>query len=114
MLGKFFSLLEAPVEPTLQRSEYFVVGLSTTMLGVDTESFAENDTPRNEFIFFPIFLCTNRESFSPSTHLCVVFKIMIYEMTRSIVDIMISFQYLAHLFLLMCNLPTTGIWLDGL
>ena len=27
---------------------------------------------------------------------------------------MISFQYFAHLFLLMYNLPTTGIWLDGL
>ena len=35
-LGQFCSLLEAPVEPTLQRSEDFVVGLSTTMLGVDT------------------------------------------------------------------------------
>ena len=33
---------------------------------------------------------------------------------RSIVDIMISFQYFSYLFLLMCNLPTTGIWLDGL
>ena len=27
---------------------------------------------------------------------------------------MISFQYFAQLFLLMCNLPTTGIWIDGL
>ena len=35
-LGQFCSLLEAPVEPTLQRSDYFVVGISTTMLGVDT------------------------------------------------------------------------------
>ena len=35
-------------------------------------------------------------------------------MMRSIVDIMISFQYFSHLFLLMCNLTTTGIWLDGL
>ena len=33
-------------------------------------------------------------------------------MMRIIVDIMISFQYFAHLFLLMCNLPTTSIWLD--
>ena len=33
---------------------------------------------------------------------------------RSIVDIMISFQYFAHLFIFMYNLPTTGIWLDGL
>ena len=33
---------------------------------------------------------------------------------RSIVDIMISFQYFAHFFLLMCNIPTTGIWLDRL
>ena len=29
-------------------------------------------------------------------------------------EVMISFQYFAHLFLLMCNLPTTGIFLDGL
>ena len=35
-------------------------------------------------------------------------------MMRSIVYIMISFQYFAHLFLLMCNLPTMGIWLDGI
>ena len=35
-------------------------------------------------------------------------------MMRSIVDIMISFQYFSHLFLLMCDLPTTGIWIDGL
>ena len=48
-------LLEAPVEPTLQHSEDFVVGLSTTMLGLDTEIFVENDTPRNDFIFVPLF-----------------------------------------------------------
>ena len=34
--------------------------------------------------------------------------------TLSIVYIMISFQYFDHLFLLMCNIPTTGIWIDGL
>ena len=48
-------LLEAPVEPTLQRSENFVVGLSTTMPWVDTERFLENDTLRNDFLFVPLF-----------------------------------------------------------
>ena len=33
---------------------------------------------------------------------------------RSIVDIMISFQYFSHLFLLICILPNMGIWLDEL
>ena len=35
-------------------------------------------------------------------------------MMRSIVDIMISFQYFSHLFLLMRNLLTTGTWIDGI
>ena len=70
--------------------------------------------PRVTTFFCSIVLCTTWESFSPSTHVCVVFTIMTHEMMRSIVDIMISFQYFAHLFILMCNLPTTGIWLDGL
>ena len=48
-------LLEAPVEPTFQHSEYFLVELSATMLGVDIESFVENDTPRNDFLFFSLF-----------------------------------------------------------
>ena len=48
-------LLEAPIEPTLQHSEDLVVGLSTTMLGVDTESFVENDTLHNDYIFVPLF-----------------------------------------------------------
>ena len=56
-------LLEAPVEPTLQRSEDFVVGLSTTMLGVDTESFVENDNPRNDFIFVPLFFAALENHF---------------------------------------------------
>ena len=33
------------------------------MLGVDTESFVENDTPRNDFLFVPFFFAPLENNF---------------------------------------------------
>ena len=67
-------LLESPVEPTLQCSEDFVVGIPTTMIGVDTESFVENDTPRNDFLFVPLFFAPLENHFSIYSRVCGVYN----------------------------------------